>query len=114
MRQPTDPQRLAELMRRLGGAAKGPATIYLTGGATALLLGFRSATIDVDLKIERGHARDREDVRALLTSGAVERSRLRELFEAIVPELFRFPALDEVVFRRALERALADEAPAES
>ena len=38
-------------MRRLGQAATAPAKIYLTGGATAVLFGWRETTIDVDLKI---------------------------------------------------------------
>ena len=38
-------------MRALGAAAGSPARIYFTGGATAVLLGWRPATIDVDLRI---------------------------------------------------------------
>jgi len=49
MRAPVDAARLAELLRRLGAAASGPGRIYLTGGATALLEGWRASTIDVDL-----------------------------------------------------------------
>jgi len=32
-------------MRELATAARGPGNIYFTGGATALLLGFREQTI---------------------------------------------------------------------
>ena len=39
-------------MRRLGQACRGSARIYLVGGATAVLEGWRSSTLDVDLKIE--------------------------------------------------------------
>jgi len=39
-------------MQRLGREAKGPGSIYFTGGATMLLLGIRDQTIDVDLKMD--------------------------------------------------------------
>jgi hypothetical protein len=38
-------------MKALSAEAKSPARIYLVGGASAVLLGWRNATIDVDLKI---------------------------------------------------------------
>jgi hypothetical protein len=37
---------------RLGLAAKGPTRIYLTGGASAVLEGWRGSTADVDLRFE--------------------------------------------------------------
>jgi hypothetical protein len=39
-------------MERLAHSVKGPGKIYFTGGATALLLGFRQQTIDVDVKLD--------------------------------------------------------------
>ncbi len=39
-------------MRELGRSARGPGTIYLIGGASALLEGWRSTTVDVDLKLD--------------------------------------------------------------
>lgn len=39
-------------MERLAQSVKGPGKIYFTGGATALLLGFREQTIDVDVKLD--------------------------------------------------------------
>ena len=39
------------LMRRLGEQATGPGRIYLVGGASAVLVGWRSTTVDVDLKL---------------------------------------------------------------
>ena len=54
-------------------------------------------------KVERGHARDLADVRAMLERGLVEPARLRELFAAIEPMLYRFPAVDPPTFRAALE-----------
>lgn len=52
MRQPLDPERLRRVLEALGRACRGPGTLYLTGGATALLEGWRTATIDVDLKLD--------------------------------------------------------------
>lgn len=52
MRPPTDPGRLRRLLRELGRRARGPGRVYLTGGATALLIGWRSSTVDVDLKLD--------------------------------------------------------------
>lgn len=56
-------------------------------------------------KLERGHARDVEDVAAMIERGLVERPKLLELFEAIEPQLYRFPAVDPPTFRVAVERA---------
>jgi len=39
-------------MEELAKASKGPGNVYLTGGATALLLGFRQQTIDIDIKLD--------------------------------------------------------------
>ncbi len=38
-------------MQNLGGAAPTKARVYFTGGVTAVLLGWRPATIDVDLSV---------------------------------------------------------------
>ncbi len=38
-------------MKALATAAKAPGRVYLVGGATSVLLGWRSSTIDVDLKL---------------------------------------------------------------
>ena len=39
------------LMRRLGAEAHGPGRIYLVGGASAVLVGWRDTTVDVDIKL---------------------------------------------------------------
>ena len=36
----------------MGSAVKGPGRIYITGGATALLYGWRNMTVEVDLKAD--------------------------------------------------------------
>ena len=51
MRELATGTRIREFMRRLGAAAGVDTRIYLTGGATAVLFGWRDSTIDVDLKI---------------------------------------------------------------
>jgi len=50
MRAETTRAKLETFMAALGKHARGPGRIYLTGGATAVLYGWREMTIDVDLK----------------------------------------------------------------
>ena len=172
MRPPVDASRVRELAKRLGRVAPGRTRLYLTGGATAVLEGWRPSTIDVDLrlepesdallrelaglkdrlginvelasppdfipelpgwrdrsplvfregnvdvhhfdpysqalsKIERGFAHDLLDVQQMLAAGMVEPARLAELFAAIEPELYRYPAIDPPAFRRRLRDALS-------
>lgn len=52
MRRPLDRDRLREVLDALGRACRGPGGLYLAGGATALLEGWRSATVDLDLKLD--------------------------------------------------------------
>lgn len=168
MRPPVDGPRIRELAHRLGAVARRRVRIYLTGGATAVLEGWRASTIDVDLrfepeadellrelvtlkerlginvelasppdfipelpgwrersplvfrdgnvdvhhfdpysqalsKIERGFAQDLEDVAAMLERGLVQHVLLRELYDAVEPELYRYPAIDPAAFRRKVE-----------
>ena len=51
MRQLTDLERLRRFMAAIGAEARQSSRIYFTGGATALLLGWRSTTVDVDIEI---------------------------------------------------------------
>jgi hypothetical protein len=170
MRELADATRVRAFMRAAGAAAAREGVCYLTGGATAVLLGWRATTIDVDVrlepeqdellrelprikselginvelaspgdfiplprgweargisvakeellsfahfdpysqalsKLERAHAHDLEDVESMVRSGLVERARLRELFEEIEPELYRFPAIDPARFRASVAGA---------
>ena len=57
-------------------------------------------------KIERGFEQDLDDVRTMIARGLVEPPRLRELYDAIEPELYRYPAIDPPVFRQKLNTAL--------
>lgn len=142
--------------------------MYLTGGATAVLEGWRESTVDIDVrfepdsdaalsrigeikerlavnvelaspldflppldgwrersrfrfregnlevfdfdpysqalsKLERGFELDLEDVHSMVSSGRVEAEKLRQLFEGIEPELYRFPAVDPASLRAAVE-----------
>jgi hypothetical protein len=52
MRQLTDLARLHQFMRALGHRARATGKIYLTGGASAVLLGWRTTTIDIDLELD--------------------------------------------------------------
>lgn len=164
MRRQVDRGRLEQFLHTLAATSDQPTKVYLTGGATAVLLGWRDATIDIDLqiipendrllraipslkdelnvnvelaspsdfipevpgwesrstfivqegrvaffhydfyaqalsKIERFHEQ-------MLKRGLIEPGQLRELFEAVVPFLFRFPSLDPKAFRRNLELIL--------
>ena len=50
MRAETTKAKLQAFMATLGRQVRGPGRIYLTGGATAVLHGWRATTIDIDLK----------------------------------------------------------------
>ncbi len=52
MRRKVSLETLKQFMQELAAAARSPGKVYLTGGATALLLGFRQQTIDIDLKLD--------------------------------------------------------------
>lgn len=51
MRELVDAARIRQFMRELSRAANTPARVYLTGGATAVLTGWRRSTVDVDIKL---------------------------------------------------------------
>jgi hypothetical protein len=171
MREPLDAARIRRVMEALARAAERESRVYLVGGTTAVLIGWRTSTIDVDLvmhpedpamlraipalkerlrvnveiaspadfipvptgwearsplvatigrvafhhfdpyaqalaKLERGHRRDLDDVRAMLERGLVDRERLLDQYERIEPELYRYPAIHAPSFRQAVERAV--------
>lgn len=51
MRRPLTAERLQRFMTELGRAAEIDTRVYFTGGASAVLLGWRAATIDADIAI---------------------------------------------------------------
>ena len=167
MREAADTEKIGRLARELGRVVPQGTRMYLTGGATAVLEGWRDSTVDIDIrfepdtdaalerirdlkeelelnvelaspldflpplpgwqersrfrlregnlevfdfdpysqalsKLERGLELDLADVSNMIDSGQVEPARLRELFEAIEPELYRFPAIDPASLRTAV------------
>jgi hypothetical protein len=52
VRELADEARIRRFMRALGHAARADGDCYLTGGATAVLLGWRPTTLDVDIELE--------------------------------------------------------------
>lgn len=177
MRQLADAERIRRFMRALGAEADSDGAAYLTGGATAVLHGWRATTIDVDLKLvpetdrllralarikeelsinvelvspadfipvppswedrslfaaregrltyyhfdpyaqalaklERAHAQDLPDVRAMIEAGLVEPERALAYFADIELELYRFPAVDPRSFRRRVEDTFGSSAQA--
>lgn len=155
-------------MQALGKEGQGAGCIYFTGGASALLIGWRNSTIDVDMrldpeppgifqaiaflkqelninielaspqdflpplpgwrersvfigkqgqisfyhydftaqalsKLSRGFDRDIQDVQAMYEHKLFSLRALRDGFEAIAPELIRFPSLNPDVLRSKVE-----------
>jgi hypothetical protein len=168
MRRVAQRQDIERFMAALGREGRSPTRLYFTGGATAVLLGWRGSTIDVDIhiepeddrllralpklkeslelnvelacpahfipelpgwrerslfiaqegrvsffhydlysqalsKIERGHALDVSDVEQLLLRSYIGPEQLKNFFETIMPELYRYPAIDPPAFRNAVE-----------
>ena len=52
MRSNVDPQKIEQLMKALGREARSSGCIYFTGGASALLIGWRSSTVDIDIRLD--------------------------------------------------------------
>jgi hypothetical protein len=55
VRDVTNQKKILDFMRALGGRARHHARVYFTGGTTAVLLGWRETTIDIDLRFEPEH-----------------------------------------------------------
>lgn len=51
MRERLNEERLRTFMRALARAASREGRVYITGGGSALLLGWRDSTLDIDIKI---------------------------------------------------------------
>ena len=52
MRERADAERIRRFMRAAGASATRDGVCYLAGGATAVLLGWRATTIDIDIALE--------------------------------------------------------------
>jgi len=173
MRELADVERIDRFLVALAQVISEPTTVYLVGGATAVLVGWRGTTRDIDMvvrpesdallraiprlkeqlainvelaapdhfvpvppgwegrspvvrriglltvchydltaqalaKLERGHARDLDDVRAMLAARLISPDGLREAFEQAASQLYRYPAVDPDSYRGALDAFLAE------
>jgi hypothetical protein len=45
----------------------------------------------------------------MIAAGHVQPRQLQELFDAIEPELYRYPAIDPATFRRAAQEAFGED-----
>ena len=64
-------------------------------------------------KVERGHAQDLEDVRAMVARGMLSASDLREAYAKIESKLLRYPSIDPGTFATKVDE-LAQELESES
>lgn len=81
MRELVDASRVRGFMDALGRAPGADGRVYFTGGATAVLMGWRTSTIDIDLKLVAG---DESLLRALPDL----KERLRINVELASPDQF--------------------------
>ena len=51
-RQTSNAAKVHLFMRRLGEQATGPGRVYLVGGSSAVLIGWRETTVDVDVRLD--------------------------------------------------------------
>jgi hypothetical protein len=52
VRKPTNQEKIQRFMVELSKAVKSPGKVYFTGGVSAVLLGWRKTTLDLDLKAD--------------------------------------------------------------
>jgi hypothetical protein len=52
MRGNTNAEKVRQFMSELGRAVRSPGVVYFTGGVSAVLLGWREMTLDLDLKAD--------------------------------------------------------------
>ncbi len=87
MRELASSERIEAFFRELGRSASSPARVYVTGGGTAVLLGIRPSTVDIDLEI---HPESDEVLRAIPRL----KEKLRVNVELAAPHHF-IPALPD-------------------
>ena len=126
MRLETNKAKIESFMAALGKQVRGKGRIYLTGGATAVLHGWRSMTIDIDIKPDPEPAglfeaiallKDELDINVELASPdqfipAIPGWRERSLFIAIhgLIEFFHYDPYGQALakLQRGHERDLRD------
>lgn len=126
MREAADAERIRRFAAELGRAAPSGTKLYLTGGATAVLEGWRESTVDIDVRIEPesdealraiSELKDRLDINVELASpadflpelpGWRERSRFR--FREGSVEVFDFDLYSQALSKieRGFDLDLAD------
>ena len=89
MREAVTEPRLRAFMHELAATAREPGRVYLTQALA---------------KLERGHRKDLDDVESMVRDRLVDPQRLAALFADVVPELYRYPAVDPPTLRAAVER----------
>lgn len=52
MRSDSDANKIRRFFEELGRRAKGGGRVYITGGTSAVLIGWRLATVDIDIKLD--------------------------------------------------------------
>src|SRR5947207_11867253 len=87
MRRKVTTETLQQFMKELAAAARTPGKIYFTGGATALLLGFRDQTNDIDIKLD-------PEPQGAFEAIATLKNRLNVNVELASPDDFIPPAAD--------------------
>ena len=81
MREVADRSRIEAFLESLAREARAPADVFLVGGTTAVLIGWRNSTIDIDLVI-------RPESDALLRAIPALKERLHVNVELASPEMF--------------------------
>lgn len=84
VRNGLDETKLRAFIQEVGNRAQGPGRVYLVGGATALLLGIREQTVDVDIKLD-------PEPKAIFEGIAAIKTRLAINVELASPDLFLPP-----------------------
>lgn len=59
-------------------------------------------------KIKRGYEQDIHDVKEMVSASLVNPAEALIQFKAIEPDLYRFPVIDPVSFRNAVEELFSD------
>lgn len=120
MRADVDGPRVMQLLVELGRRLRKPHTLYLVGGSSAVVVGWRVSTRDIDVRpepdsdellrmlqeLKRELDTDLADVRAMLARDLVTADELHEGFSAMRARLFRFPAVDEATLERRLNEVV--------
>lgn len=82
MRELADKARSETLLRQIGERATGPGSVYIVGGSSAVLIGWRATTKDVDLKLDPEPPGVFEAIRDL-KRGKVAKTELLALLEQV-------------------------------